>query len=500
MGVVWRAVDERLERSVAVKKVVGQHGMSEADRADLRRRAMREAKIAARLQHPNAIVVYDIAEHDGDTCLVMEYLPSRSLSAVIAERGTLPVAEVARIGEQVASALVAAHRAGIVHRDVKPGNILIDDNGVAKLTDFGISRAQGDMTLTATGLVGGTPAYIAPELARGADPAPASDVFALGATLYYAIEGRSPYGDSQNQLALLHTAASGKVIPPSRAGKATSLVNSLLRVDPQERPNMSDTGQRLAAIASGAGIPAPAATLPAAPAKGSTRLFAPWSRNEHAAPSSPARTATKVGTPHTTAMFGSGDLASTRIDRPTGHQPPPQRASRSAGGKDSKRKSLGVIGGLAGFALMLVVALVLLMNNPGGGDQPTAGATPPSSTSDQPPSSSESQASSEGAITWGEAGNLVVDYYTFPDQIDASWEMLTPAARQPFGDKDKFAKYWSRFDGVWAKKATGSDNSDGSVTISFTMVTLKDGKERPERKQVRVVRSDGRLLVDSDTR
>ncbi|TVT28403.1 serine/threonine protein kinase, partial [Amycolatopsis rhizosphaerae] len=251
MGVVWRAVDERLERAVAVKQILAQPGMSEAERNSMRQRAMREAKNAARLQHPNAIVVFDVAEHDGDPCLVMEYLPSKSLSAVIAEHGTLPLGQVVKIGEQVASALVAAHRAGIVHRDIKPANILIDEHGTAKITDFGISRAAGDLTLTQTGLIGGTPAYLAPELARGSDPAPASDVFSLGATLYHALEGQPPYGNSSNQLALLYTAANGQVIPPRQSGKATALLMSLLRGEPEDRPTMAQAKERLAALAAG---------------------------------------------------------------------------------------------------------------------------------------------------------------------------------------------------------------------------------------------------------
>ncbi|MFT7873230.1 MULTISPECIES: serine/threonine-protein kinase, partial [Amycolatopsis] len=249
MGVVWRATDVRLERTVAIKQILPQPGVSETERDNMRQRAMREAKNAARFQHPNAIVVFDIAEHNGDPCLVMEYLDGPSLSTILAEEGTLPLGRVARIGEQVASALVAAHRAGIVHRDVKPGNILIDRTGTAKITDFGISRAAGDMTLTATGLIGGTPAYLAPELARGADPVPSSDVFALGATLYQAIEGTTPYGNTTNQLALLYAAANGQINPPVQAGAATALLMSLLRSEPGERPSMAEARERLAALA-----------------------------------------------------------------------------------------------------------------------------------------------------------------------------------------------------------------------------------------------------------
>ncbi|MDQ3761030.1 MAG: serine/threonine protein kinase, partial [Actinomycetota bacterium] len=213
MGVVWQAMDERLERLVAVKQLLLRLDLSPRETDEARARALREARIAARLQHPNAIVVYDVAEHEGEPCLVMEYLPSRSLAAVLSERCCLPVAEVASIGRQIASALAAAHAAQIVHRDVKPGNILITDDGTAKITDFGVSRAAGDVTVTQTGIMAGTPAYLAPEVARGQVPTPASDVFSLGATLYAALEGRAPFGDSDNPLALLHAVAGGQVEP-----------------------------------------------------------------------------------------------------------------------------------------------------------------------------------------------------------------------------------------------------------------------------------------------
>jgi len=182
MGVVWRAEDERLARTVAVKQLLTHPGLSDEQAEEARRRAMREARTAARLQHRNAIAVFDVAEHDGNPWLVLEFLRSRSLSAVLAERGTLPSGEVARLGAQVASALAAAHEAGIVHRDVKPGNVLLDEDGLAKITDFGISRTMDDSTITQSGMVAGTPAYLAPEVARGAQPDRASDVFSLGAT------------------------------------------------------------------------------------------------------------------------------------------------------------------------------------------------------------------------------------------------------------------------------------------------------------------------------
>jgi serine/threonine protein kinase len=256
MGVVWQAHDELLYRTVAVKQLLLQPGQSEAEAEEARRRAMREGRIAARLQHPNAVAVFDVVdEGDGMPWLVMEYVPSLSLSQLLEEQGTLPPQEAARIGMHVASALAAAHAAGIVHRDVKPGNVLLGEDGTVKITDFGISRAQGDSTVTATGMLAGTPAYLAPEIAKGHDPTPSSDVFSLGATLYAAVEGIPPFGLSDNPLALLHKVASGQIEPPRQAGPLTQPLLSLLSPEPSERVSMVRCRDTLGAVASGQAAP-----------------------------------------------------------------------------------------------------------------------------------------------------------------------------------------------------------------------------------------------------
>ncbi|HEX5400973.1 MAG TPA: protein kinase [Pseudonocardiaceae bacterium] len=256
MGEVWRAHDERLDRTVAVKQLLPGAAAKQSGE-----RAMREARNAARLQHPHAVAVHDVVEHDGQPCLVLEYVPARGLASVLAEHGTLPPVEVARIGEQVASALAAAHEAGIVHRDVKPDNVLLGDDGAARITDFGISRAVGDGSVTGPGIVVGTPAYLAPEVAAGAGADFASDVFSLGATLYAAVEGDPPFGYGENTILLLKAVADGQVPEPTLAGPLGPVLLWLLRRDPAERPTMAAAADALRAVADGRPVVPPTPTL-----------------------------------------------------------------------------------------------------------------------------------------------------------------------------------------------------------------------------------------------
>jgi len=252
MGAVWQAHDEVLARTVAIKQLLLQPGLDQHDAEDAKQRTMREGRIAARLHHPNAISVFDVVTDDnGHPCLVMEYLPSTSLADMLRERKTLPPMEVARIGAQIASALKEAHAVGIVHRDIKPGNILLGDNGVVKITDFGISRAKDDVTVTKTGMIAGTPAYLAPEVAIGGDPGPESDVFSLGSTLYAACEGQPPFGLSENTLSLLHAVAAGQINPPRQSGPLASVLAVMLHPEVQHRPTAEEAEELLDAVARG---------------------------------------------------------------------------------------------------------------------------------------------------------------------------------------------------------------------------------------------------------
>ena len=224
MGVVWEGWDERLERRVALKRLYRQSGASTREAELANQRAMREARLTARLQHPHAVPVFDAVEQDGQLWLVMQFIPSITLAAVLEQGGPLQPNEAAKVGAEVASALAAAHTVGIVHRDVKPGNILIAEDGAALISDFGIARALGDATLTSSGMIHGTPAYLAPEVARGSEANFASDVFSLGSTLYSALEGRPPFGTDDNTMALLHRVASGQFPHPQRSGPLTPVI------------------------------------------------------------------------------------------------------------------------------------------------------------------------------------------------------------------------------------------------------------------------------------
>jgi serine/threonine protein kinase len=356
MGVVWTAHDERLNRTVAVKRLLLQPGLPPEEQAEAVARCMREGRIAARLQHPNAISVFDVVDEDGAPCLIMEYLPSKSLAMVMAEQGPLPPREVARIGAQSAAALAAAHAAGIVHRDVKPGNILLGDDGTVKITDFGISRASDDVTVTKTGMIAGTPAYLAPEAAVGQEPTPASDVFSLGSTLYAAVEGEPPFGLTENTLQLLHAVAAGRINPPQQSGPLTRVLIAMLQADPDNRPTTSRSRDLLYAVAMGElpDIPMPMV----GPGTGRTELVDDYDDYDDGYYEDQA-----------TQMVGAEDR--TRAVRPAGRPtgPPPQQ-----------RKSRAPIVVGAGLALVAVLATVAFLISTKGKDEPRDNQVPAEKT------------------------------------------------------------------------------------------------------------------------
>jgi eukaryotic-like serine/threonine-protein kinase len=268
MGTVWLATDRVLERQVAMKEITFSVELSDEERRILRERTMREARAAARLDHPCVTTVYDVVEEGGKPWLVMEHVSARSLQEILEQEGPLSPAAVATIGLDLLAALDAAHDAGIVHRDVKPSNVLVDRNGHARLTDFGIATTTGDSSLTTQGALIGSPSYMAPERANGEEPRPPVDLWSLGATLYAAVEGRPPF-DRGEPMATLLSVVSDHPAPMLRAGPLEPVLRGLLTKDPAQRSTASQAARALSALHSsptqGPPSPAPGTAQPGAP-------------------------------------------------------------------------------------------------------------------------------------------------------------------------------------------------------------------------------------------
>ncbi|MEU9447396.1 serine/threonine-protein kinase [Streptomyces sp. NPDC048277] len=250
MGRVWRAHDEVLHRAVAIKELTAALYVSESEQAVLLARTRAEARAAARINHSAVVTVHDVLEHDGRPWIVMELVEGHSLADAVKEQGRIEPREAARIGLWVLRALRAAHGAGVLHRDVKPGNVLIGRDGRVLLTDFGIAQIEGDTTITRTGEVVGSVDYLAPERVRGHDPGPSSDLWALGATLYTAVEGRSPFRRT-SPLTTMQAVVEDEVGEPLNAGPLGPVITALLRKEPAQRPGPEELEQMLAEAAEG---------------------------------------------------------------------------------------------------------------------------------------------------------------------------------------------------------------------------------------------------------
>jgi len=471
MGTVWQGWDERLHRSVAVKKLHVQPGLTETERDVAVKRVIREARLTARLHHPSAVQVFDIVDEGDSPCLIMQYVPSRSLQEIVREDGPLPPDEVARIGMQVAAALAAAHRAGIVHRDVKPGNVLIAEDGTAKITDFGISRALGDMTLTSTGMVTGTPAFMAPEVARGVASDFASDVYSLGATLYMAVEGNPPFGTDQNPMAVLHRVASGESDPPTRSGPLTPMLNTMMSPDAARRPSMVDVANTLPSL--------PAVTQDP-PTSSTARVITRRLR--------PALAATPVAAGDTLAFSAP---------------PPSSRPAPAPEDRERHRSWLPIVAAVIVVALGTVLAIVLLngigdSNN--GASGPTSSALSRSKPMTRTPSPTASPSSSiqNGPPTNQELANAVVDYFNLvPGNLDAAWARLTPHFQSTKAhNRQTFDNFWNSVERVSVRSANGEPPNGATATLRYH---YKDGRVVTEQTRFSFVRQDGVLKIDGES-
>jgi serine/threonine protein kinase len=464
MGTVWQGWDERLQRQVAVKKLHLQPWLPETEQQVGVQRMMREARIAARLHHPNAVQIFDVVDEGGSPCLVMEYVPSRSLQAVAEDRRLAPT-EVARIGTQVAAALAAAHRAGIVHRDVKPGNVLIGDDGSAKITDFGISHAFDDITLTSTGLVTGTPAYLAPEVARGATSDFASDVYSLGATLYMAVEGQPPFGTDENPMAVLHRVTSGQWEPPTRGGPLTPVLTSMMAVDPHARPSMVEVANTL---------PTLHPLLPDQPATAPTHVIT----RQPTAPTPPA----------------SGDTRALAIPPP----PPDAAPAPLAAGPRRKRSWLPAAAVLLVVALAFAIGIVLLSGNGDSSDgtahRPAFSARPVSPS----PSTSAPAPRHNGAPTAQDLAQAVRNYFdVVPGNLDTGWTLLTPHfQRTKAQSRHSYDAYWNTVARVDVGNVSGAPPHDASATLTYH---YKDGRVITQFTRFHLIRQADVLKIDSES-
>ena len=434
MGVVWRAEDELLGRDVAVKRVGLTHGGATPDLA----RAAREARLAATLNHPNVVAVFDLVDEDDQQWLVMEYVESRTLTQLVAEHGPLSPDDAARLLCQAADALAAAHRAGITHRDVKPSNILVTPSGRAKLTDFGIARAAADATLTQTGMMTGSPGYLAPEVASGATAGPQSDVWALGATLFHALTGRPPFDTQENVLGTLWRIVHEDPPRPPDAGWLTPLFEHTMVKDPELRWSMEEVA---AFLARGAGTTT-SAGLGTAP-----------------------RTRAMVPEEHTTTIPVAGG-ASVRAAGDDTAAPPPVR-----------RRRHWVLALLGTAAVLLVVLAVMawrwLDTEPVGTDQARGGGG--ASAQESPTSPDNTQEQPEEPTAAG-MKSFVADYLaTAPVDHEAAFKMLTPEFQQASDGLEGYTGWWSTVESA-EPVAIQADPETMEVTYTVDYV-MQDGSE-----------------------
>ena len=497
MGTVWLCRDEVLGREVAVKQI----GALPGESATETRRAMREARSAAALNHPNAVAVYDVVDHDERPWLVMEYVEGQTLAEEILRAGQLSPQRVADIGAQLAGALARAHERRIVHRDIKPGNVLIDSAGRPKISDFGIARGHGDDQLTQTGFVTGTPGYLSPELARGGDPDSASDVWALGATLYAAVEGQPPYEPRSNPLALLRAISTERPKPMTHAGSLGSAIEAMMHEDPTRRWDMATSAQRLGGIATVMAIGDATAVMHQVD-PGATEVIAvpPVESTQRFETAAPAAAAAAAESPE---PAGPLDLHGELY----GGDPVPPSDERSSGRRWLPIVLLALL--VAGFGVAY-----LLSQLGGQGGTPTVLVTTPSAATPARTSSSESSKPPRATSTPSRApststtvapdpeadkelADFVKSYYSdVTKDTDDTWDLLTPKMQDAAGGRNGYDGFWQTIDKVRVNQ-TQANASARRAVVNLTF-TRDDGTRSTETHRFTFVTDDGGYLIDSD--
>jgi serine/threonine protein kinase len=439
-GAVWLGRDEVLGRPVALKRIGLLPG---ADRTDLTR-AEREAKLSARLHHPHVVSIFDaVVDDDSDSWwLVMEYVDGVDLSRLVRERGPIAPDQAASLLAQAADALAAAHAAGIVHRDVKPSNILVDRAGQVKLTDFGIARIATDPALTVTGMVTGSPAYLAPEVAAGARGDEASDVWSLGATMFHVLEGRPPYDLGDNVIGGLYRIVHEEPPRPTDAGWLTPLLEATMVRDPSRRWSMQQVHAYL-----DSGVAPPVMSDPT-----STQVLTP-------VPAEPTPPATV---------------------------PPPAPAPAPPAGGARRSPSWLWLLGFALVLLLAVVGYVLLTHR--GSDSGGAANGPTGTGSSSAPSTSKKP--TEKGI---EA--FIRDYVaTVSTDPSKSWMMLTPKFQEESGGFGKYSRFW---DPASNGKVLSISADPKDLTVSY-QVHFDDFNNGPGPTVLDLKYENGKYLIDGE--
>ncbi|MGH3352860.1 MAG: serine/threonine-protein kinase [Nocardioides sp.] len=467
MGAVWLATDDVLGRSVALKQLVALDGVSDAA-------VEREAQLAARLVHPNVVAVFDLVRDDDKPWLVMEYVEGKTLAHMVRDDGPLPVEAAAKLVGQIASALRAAHAADVVHRDVKPANIVVGRADRAKLTDFGIARGVDSQT-TQTGQVTGSPAYLAPEIATGGRASPASDIWSLGATLFQALTGEPPYGIGDNALATLYRVVHEDPPRTPLAGRLAPLLEHTMAYDPAERWSAGDVvdflagrlpDEKLEPVARRTQtLAAVAAPAPAAPSGAARSTSAPDRRRRWLPVLLIAAAAVLV-------LLVSGALWANRGEDPSAD---PKRSASV----DPTQK-----------------AEELAENTTDESEEPTDEPTPSESASETP---SESPSASETAGATAEGIDAFIRNYlaTAPANPDSAFgSMLTPAFQASSGGIEGYRNWWGK---VASTSVASVSPSVDPLKVTYTYnYTMKDGAQDGGTVTLGLVYADGKYLINSE--
>ena len=477
MGVVWRGEDRVLGRDVAMKRI----GMAPGGASPDLLRAEREAQLAASLNHPNVVAVFDLIVENDEHWLVMEYVDSRNLSDLVRRHGSLDPDNAGRLLAQAADALAAAHAAGIVHRDIKPSNMLVTPEGRVKITDFGIARASQDATLTQTGMVTGSPAYIAPEVASGSPATTASDVWSIGATMYHALAGSPPYDVKDNMVAALYRIVHEDPPRVRDAGWLAPVLEATMAKDPDRRWSMAQVRDYL--------------------------MHGHDASATQVAPTSVAATAPL------TAMGAAGPgTADTPALAPTPRTLDDEPGRDDRQDRNGRRRMAAL---LVGGATALVAALVIWLalgaddgdtDQAGSDDSSASASSPEESASDAEESTEEASEEASEETTEETAGEPPEEELTSfgtsyaPTAVsdpDTTWQMLTPQFQNDSGGREGYDRWWDQFQSAEVRDV--SSNPD-AMTVTYTVdYVYYDGRQATDTVTLELVEQGGDLRVAGES-